>query len=182
MRSQLVSVLAAPDPLVAPVPGCTRIARVTFTVGGLPAHPLLVHAVVVLIPLAALGAVAVAIRPRWNRAYAPLVAAGALAAAVTATVAMFAGNELLAVINPSPEYVALLEEHGRFGLFTVYASWFFAIFAVATAVLGRRDTGSALRLAGVLSAVIGLAALVLVMIAGDLGATSVWGGLTGAAP
>jgi hypothetical protein len=155
---------------------------VTFTVGGIPAHPLLVHAVVVLIPLAALGAIAVAVRPSWNRAYAPLVAVGALGAAITATVAMFAGNELLAAINPSPDYVALLDEHGRFGLFTVYASWFFAVFAVATAVLGRREPGSGLRLAGVLSAVIGLAALVLVVIAGDLGATAVWGGLTGAAP
>jgi hypothetical protein len=170
------------DPLADRQPCCTRIARVTFTVGGLPAHPILIHAVVVLIPLAALGAIAVAIRPRWNRAYAPLVAFSALAAAFTATVAMLAGNELLIAINPSPSYVALLDEHGRFGLYTVYASWFFAVFAVATAVLGRRGPGSALRLAGALSALIGLAALVLVVITGDLGATSVWGHLTGAAP
>ena len=121
----------------------------TFTVGGLPAHPLIVHAVVVLIPLSALGAVAVAIRAGWNRPYAPLVAAGAVASAITATMAELAGDALLATINVSPAYVALLDEHGRFGVYTVYASWIFAV--------------------------VGLVALVLVVITGDLGATSVWG-------
>jgi hypothetical protein len=148
---------------------------VTFTVGGLPAHPLIIHAVVVLIPLAALGAVAVAIRPRWNRAYAPLVALGAVGAALAAFVAMLAGNALLASITVSPAYVALLDEHGRFGLYTVISSAIFALLAVATAVLGRRGVGGPVRAVGALSALVGLVALVLVVITGDLGATSVWG-------
>jgi hypothetical protein len=153
---------------------------VLFTVGGLPAHPLIVHAVVVLIPLSALGAVAVAIRSGWNRPYAPLVAFGALSSAIAATLAKTAGEQLLVAIKPTPEYAALLAEHGRFGLYTVFASWAFAVLALATAVLGRR--GKQARIAAVLSAVVGLVALVVVVIAGDLGATSVWGGLTGAAP
>ena len=123
-----------------------------FTVGGLPAHPLLVHAVVVLIPLAALGAIAVAIRPRWNRPYAPLVAFGALTAAVAATLSKLAGEQLLATINVSPEYAVLLGEHGRWGLFTTIASWIFAAFTVATAMLGRgsRDGNAAPRRRGAL--------------------------------
>jgi hypothetical protein len=40
-----------------------------ITIGGLPAHPLLVHAVVVLLPLAAVCAVALALLPRWRRKY-----------------------------------------------------------------------------------------------------------------
>ena len=148
--------------------------RVPYTIGGLPAHPLIIHAVVVLIPLSALGAVAVAIRAGWNRPYAPLVAAGAVVSAITATMAELAGNALLNTIKVSPAYVALLDEHGRFGVYTVYASWVFAVVAVATAVLGRRGSGSS-RALGWVSAVVGLVALILVVITGDLGATSVWG-------
>lgn len=147
---------------------------VPYTIGGLPAHPLIVHAVVVLIPLSALGAVAVAIRAGWNRPYAPLVAAGAVVSAITATMAELAGDALLATINVSPAYVALLDEHGRFGVYTVYASWVFAVVAVATAVLGRRGSGAS-RALGWMSAVVGLVAFILVVITGDLGATSVWG-------
>jgi uncharacterized membrane protein len=152
-----------------------------FTIGGLPAHPLIVHAVVVLIPLAALGAVAVALRPIWNRPYAPLVAFGAVASAIAATLAKIAGDELLIAIKPTAEYAALLAEHGQFGLYTIFASWVFAVAAVATWVLGRRDTGP-VRAVSAVSAVVGLVALVLVVIAGDLGSTSVWGSLTGVAP
>jgi hypothetical protein len=148
--------------------------RVPYTIGGLPFHPLVIHAVVVLIPLSALGAVAVAIRAGWNRPYAPLVAAGAVVSAITATMAELAGEALLAQINVSPAYVALLDEHGRFGVYTVYASWAFAVVAVATAVLGRRGSGAS-RALGWVSAVVGLVAVVLVTITGDLGATSVWG-------
>ena len=39
------------------------------TLLGLPQHPLVVHAVVVLLPLTALVEIAVALQPRWNRAW-----------------------------------------------------------------------------------------------------------------
>ncbi len=149
-----------------------------FTISGLPAHPLIVHAVVVLIPLSALGALAVAARNRWNRPYAPLVAAGALVGAISATLARIAGQQLLGAIKVSPDYVALLQEHGRFGFYTVISSWIFAGLAVATAVLGRRGAGPG-RLVGALSAVLGLVTLVIVVITGDLGARSVWQSVAG---
>lgn len=40
---------------------------------GLPVHPLVVHAVVVLLPAAVLGTIAVAVRPAWRRRYGTLV-------------------------------------------------------------------------------------------------------------
>ena len=157
-----------------------RISRVLFTVFGLPAHPLIVHAVVVLIPLATLGAVAVAVRPGWNRAYGPLVAAGALVGAVTATLAMFAGNELAAAITVSPEYVELIAEHGQSGLWTVIAAWVFGPLAIVAAALGRRDrAGAGPRVLNWISAVAGLLATAIVIRTGDLGATSVWMHVTG---
>ena len=49
---------------------------------GLPAHPLVVHAAVVLLPLAAIGTIVVAVLPRARRHYAPVVFAVALLATV----------------------------------------------------------------------------------------------------
>lgn len=44
---------------------------------GLPAHPLLVHIPVVLVPLAAIGTVLIAVRPAWRHRFGPLVVATA---------------------------------------------------------------------------------------------------------
>ena len=151
-----------------------------LTVGGLPAHPLLVHAVVVLIPLAALGAIAVAIRPRWNRAYAPLVAFGAIGAALIATVAKAAGEQLEATLSIPPEMIVQISEHGRFGLYTVVSSWIFAALAPASAIFGRGRTQSGLsRATGAISALGGLAALAMAVLAGHTGSVAVWGYLIG---
>lgn len=53
------------------VGGCMagEFADKIITFGGLPAHPLVVHVVVVLLPLAAICAVALAVRPAWRRRY-----------------------------------------------------------------------------------------------------------------
>lgn len=143
---------------------------------GLPAHPLLVHAVVVLIPLAATGAVALAVRSRWNRPYGPLVAAAAVAGALAATVAMIAGEELQKVLDVSPEYVERIAQHSQFGLGTVIASWPFAVLAVASVVLDRRPgtSGTPARVVAGLSALAGLVALAFTVFAGHSGSASVW--------
>ncbi|MFC5996553.1 DUF2231 domain-containing protein [Pseudonocardia hispaniensis] len=146
-----------------------------FTVLGVPAHPLLVHAVVVLIPLAALGAVVLAMRPAWTRAYGPLVAAAALVGAVTATLAKFAGDQLQAAIEITPSFVPVIEQHTRFGLFAVGASWVFAVLAIGAELLDRRTRGSAPRIARVTSAVSGLVAITATTLAGHSGAQAVWG-------
>ena len=153
-------------------------ALVPTTVFGLPLHPLVVHAVVVLLPLAALGAVAVAVRPRWNRPYGPLVALAALGGAASATVAKLAGDRLEAALFLSEDVRALVADHGRYGLYTLVASWPFAALAVATALLGRRGSAGRSgvpRAAAVASAVAGLVALALTVLAGHSGSTAVWG-------
>jgi energy-converting hydrogenase Eha subunit A len=148
---------------------------VLITVVGLPAHPLLVHAVVVLVPLTALGAVAVALRPSWSRAYAPLVAVGALAGAVAAQLALLAGEQLEQAINVTPSFAPVIEQHGRFGLYTVVATWPFAVLATAAATLARRMSGLAPRIAAVVAAVSGLIAVVFTVLAGHSGSAAVWG-------
>lgn len=59
------------------------------TLNGLPAHPLVVHAVVVLFPLAILGTLLIAIRPRWRVRYGPLVVAATSVASVACGVQVY---------------------------------------------------------------------------------------------
>lgn len=167
-----------------PTPGLVLVA-------GVPAHPLLVHAVVVLLPLAALGAVAVAVRPAWSRPYGPLVAAAALGGAVGATLARTTGLQLESAIGVTPEFAPVVDAHEQLGNSVLWVSWPFAALAVATVVLAFRTTrtggggGTATatrtttRVVGAVTAVVGVVAVVLVVLAGHSGAAAVWGGYAG---
>jgi uncharacterized membrane protein len=64
------------------------------TIAGLPAHPLLVHGAVVLAPLSAIGAVVMAVWPRFARRYGVLVVAVAGLAFVSSALAKLSGEEL----------------------------------------------------------------------------------------
>ena len=64
------------------------------TVLGLPVHPLVVHAVVVLVPLSAVGAVAIALVPRWRERYGVLVLLLSTAALAMVPVATRSGDSL----------------------------------------------------------------------------------------
>lgn len=61
---------------------------------GLPAHPLVVHAAVVLLPLAAVATVLCAALPRLRRHYAPVALAVALAATLAVGLAQGSGEAL----------------------------------------------------------------------------------------
>lgn len=81
------------------------------TLFGLPAHPLLVHGAVVLMPLAVLGIVAIAAVPRWRRVGAPLVFAAAVAAFGAIVVARGSGEPFEDRIRETE----LVEEHTELG-------------------------------------------------------------------
>lgn len=148
---------------------------------GLPLHPLVVHAVVVLVPLSALGAVLVAARPRWARPYGPLVAAGALAAAASAWVAQRSGNALQVERGLTGEAGELIASHGRWGLYVANLGLGFALLAVVSTVLAfRLGAGSRWQVVTAwLAAALGVAATVFTVLAGETGAESVWGYLYG---
>lgn len=146
-------------------------------IGGLPLHPLVVHAVVVLLPLSTLGALAVAARPRWARAYGPLVALGAVVAAVAALVAKEAGEALERQLAYTGEAAVAIAEHGRWGLYTVNLGAAFAVLTVVAVVLARRagDGDRAHRVVQWLAVAVGIAATVFTFLAGESGAASRWG-------
>ncbi len=72
------------------------------TFSGLPVHSLVVHAVVVLVPLAALGGVLMALWRSFSRRFAPLVVIIAAIAAGSAFVAKEPGEKLAARVGGGP--------------------------------------------------------------------------------
>src|SRR5688500_18224351 len=99
---------------VPPPPARSQNALVLITIAGLPAHPLLVHAAVVLIPLAALGTLAIAIKASWRRPYGILAAIFAVLAGIFATAAKFAGDQLQAILAVSGAVGPGIDQHGMF--------------------------------------------------------------------
>ncbi len=63
------------------------------SINDLPAHIFFVHAPVVLVPLIALAAVVIAIRPQWRVRYAPLMAIASVGAFVATLLARKSGEE-----------------------------------------------------------------------------------------
>ena len=96
---------------------------------GLPAHPLVVHAAVVLLPIAAVTTVAVAAVPRWRRPYAVLAFAVALASAGAIWLAQESGESLEHRVTET----ALVERHTE--LADQVLPWAIAVVVVAGAVV-----------------------------------------------
>lgn len=151
----------------------------------MPLHPLVVHAVVVLVPLAALSGVAFAVLPRWRWLLRWPTAVLAVVAALATQTALMTGEDLLesrGLGGPA------LEDHQDYATWLRIAVLTFAVLALVAAWLlpydvpltGREDRDSPLpALAVPVAALLVVAAgasLVLVVLTGDAGARSVWGG------
>ena len=123
---------------------------------GLPAHPLIVHAVVVLLPLAAIGCVLLAIVPRWRRPYGPLVLAAAVVAVISVVLAKGSGEELEHQ-EPKSE---LIERHAELADGLLPWTIVLAVAAVGVAVAPRVEArrGDASRAVGAALVVVALVA------------------------
>lgn len=158
---------------------------------GLPLHPLVVHAVVALVPLAVLCAVVLAVLPKWRW----LTRWAALLTSLGALVAVFVARQSGEELRESDRYAGLqgdaatlLHTHEErsevllwvFIAFTVLVLLAFLLLPAPTGLTsGRLDhAGSAQPwLARTLAAalvVVGVVALVWVVLTGDAGARSVW--------
>jgi hypothetical protein len=145
------------------------------TVMGLPIHALVVHGVVILVPLAAVGLIAVAVRPSWRRPYAPLVAALATIGLAMVPVATRSGQKLEERINAGGVVADQIQKHEDMAnrvLWPTLAMW---LLAVLLLVMDRRGrTGTQMTVVAVLSVVAAIGAATLVALAGHLGSTAVW--------
>lgn len=154
---------------------------------GLPVHPLVVHAVVVLLPLTVLGTWAIALVPRWRPRYGLLVVASALLSVALIPVATSSGEELAHRVGEP-------EAHEELGESLLWFALPLLVLVVALVWLSYRQSRSqgtaepsepsgpstprASRLVtavAVLAALAGLATSVQVYRVGDSGAEATWG-------
>jgi predicted membrane protein DUF2231 len=161
------------------------------TIAGLPLHPLIIHVVVIVLPLACAGAIALAVVPvlpgrhgrngrwdrRWDRrpdAAAAVVLGVAALAALAAVVATQSGQALASRVGVPVDHQSVAR----------WVQWAALLLVAAVAGLWwadrrpDRSRPAAARLRATAAAVTVLAAVValgLVIAAGHSGATAVWG-------
>jgi hypothetical protein len=188
--------------------GHTVLTRFTLqcgmlTVDGIPAHPLVVHGVVVLLPLAAVGTLLVVARPVWRRQLDVWVLLLALGGVASVPVATRTGDELKRALGGGGELVEIHEQRGDTLLLPAVL---FLVLLAVTVVAGRRADGSAFTdgagsrhavatgtatataagtwqrvtlITGVLAALAGLVVTGLVVWIGHSGSAAVYSGVSG---
>ncbi len=151
------------------------------TIAGLPIHPLVVHVAVVVLPLSAMGLLAIMLVPKWRAPFGWLTLGG-LAVGAAAAVAAAQSGEALA------ERVGEPKRHADLGksleilapvLLAVAVVWFLVQRQAA------KSEGEVLRvlgpglemIAGIATLALAFGTLVLVTAVGHSGAQAAWGGV-----
>lgn len=142
-------------------------------INGLPVHPLVVHAVVVLLPLACLGTAALVVHPAWRERFGVLVLVVAALATALLPVATSSGEALKERVGDPGSHAALGEQLIWFALPLL-------VLAAALVLLDRRSrrfpsqSVTPLRVVAVLALVAAVATTAQVYRVGDSGARAVW--------
>jgi hypothetical protein len=104
-------------------------------IGGLPLHPLLIHAAVVFVPLLAISSVAYAVLPGLRRLIWWAVGLLALAGAGCAVLARFSGvafrERLLRKHLLTPEFAPKVAAHEHYGNVTMWVTIALAVVSLA---------------------------------------------------
>ena len=138
-------------------------------IGGLPLHPLSVHAASVLIPLSALALLVLALVPRWRKSYL-LPTVGALGVSVVLSfIAKESGEALSARVGTPAEHQAL-------GDILLPASIGLLALGVALYFLNKSNTPRwTLQVASGFASVAVVGVVVLSVLVGHSGAEATWG-------
>jgi ABC-type branched-subunit amino acid transport system permease subunit len=148
------------------------------TIAGLPAHALLVHAIVVLAPLVALLEILCAVWPAARRRLVWLVLALAAVNLVLTPITTEAGEWLY---DQQGQASPVLQEHADRGEWMIYFSAALLVVAVALALLHWLESRSdkprtvAAVVVAVVALAVGVSSIVGVVRIGDSGAHAVWG-------
>lgn len=146
-------------------------------IAGLPLHPLLVHATVVLTPLTAIALAVAALWPAARRRLGLALPIAALVVAVLAPITVFAGESLADTIGRTP----MILRHQALGLMLL--PWAIALLPASVLVwwAGRPTESPRPRWTKIVIAtvavVVAAVTVVLVVLAGDAGARAVWSGI-----
>jgi len=152
-------------------------------INGVPLHPLVIHAVVVFVPLAAVAAIVMSVpKYRWIARWPALLLT--LAATAATYVATLTGEQLAK--DRGLDALPLVKTHEERGELLMIAMWIFAALVIVafwvlphvTRLAGAQDrVGKVAVLEKPLMVLVPLAALavlVLVFLTGDAGARAVW--------
>lgn len=155
-------------------------------VAGLPLHPLIVHAVVVLTPLTVLALLLGTFWPAARRRLGIVTPLAALVVLVLVPITVNAGLALAEAIGPVPA----VERHRQLG--EMLLPWAIALFGITAAQwawyrwgdarVRERSPGAARATAIVIGAaavIVGIGATAMIVLIGDSGARAVWGGIVG---
>jgi cytochrome b involved in lipid metabolism len=140
---------------------------------GLPIHPLISHAVVVIVPLAAIGALILTFVTKWRTAYSPLVLIAVLLSPISAFIATQSGEAL-------SERVGLPKSHSTLGERLSFVVLAFAIvfsiwFAIERSAQVRTKVPKILQqVVEVIVPILAAVSLVLTFLVGHSGAEATW--------
>lgn len=104
---------------------------------GLPAHPLIVHAAVVLVPATAASFIVAGIRQAWRRAYYLPVTLGAVAGAIAAFLATQSGEPLSESVRRAGNHVG---DHPEQGDTAFLVAIIFAVACVSVYIFSRYES------------------------------------------
>lgn len=144
---------------------------------GMPAHALLIHAIVVLAPLLAALEILCALWPAARRRFVWLNLALAVAVGVLTPMTIQAGEWLF---DQQPAPSAILKTHQERGEWMIYLAVALLVVAIVQAFQHRSESRSSQPrrmltvIAAVLAIVVGVGSTVGVVLIGDTGARSVW--------
>jgi uncharacterized membrane protein len=154
-------------------------------VTGLPLHALIVHFVVVLLPIAAVGSVVIAVWPAARERFGWLVVAVAAVSTALVPVATSSGSNLATRMPPSPA----VDHHQSLANLMIWFAVPMLVFVAALMVVHelrkRRELPFATILmvaAAVLTIGSSVAAGIHVYRVGDAGARAAWGGVKDTPP
>ena len=144
----------------------------TDEIVGLPLHPLVIHAVVVLVPLGSLGLIVMASSGARSKRYGPAVVFVAFVATLSAFFARITGETFQQQMGIQGA------DHFKYGDYEPWAALLVLVFVSLLAAMdkqggGKRNgVGQIVALLGVL---VGVGATVLTVVVGHTGAQLVWG-------
>jgi uncharacterized membrane protein len=160
---------------------------VYLRIGGIPLHPLIIHAVVVFVPLLIIGAIVYAFVPRVRGRIAWAVVALAIIAPISALLAKLTGQNLRThLINEhfGGPIITKINQHMGYGNMTL---WFTIALGVVTLAIvgylwrvvpaGGSESVAARAVGVVLTIALGAATGYYVFRTGDTGAHIVWSGI-----
>lgn len=142
-------------------------------IAGLPLHPLLVHSALVLVPLVALGALVMSYLPSFSRRHGKIILILAVVAQISVFLAKMSGEAFSEIISKNVEKHAELGEIAPLVTLPmvalIYLRWRMdRSGSTFGSVVIRRLTSMALVLAS-------LASIIVIVLVGHSGASSVWG-------